>query len=481
MSSSLALSGISGYDFSGITEMLIANYSRPLDTMQEKISTLGAKKKAWQDLNTRLSALEGTLADLKKTSTWTGTSATSNNTNILTATGSSSALQGTYNITVNNLAVARTVASSVHNVASADASVTTLTGGTFQMQVGTKTVDIAVEDGASLKDIADSINNSKVGANASVVKVDGGYQLAIVSGKTGVENQFTFPGGTTILEQLGVIDSVTGTLNVVQEAEDAQLTINGISVSSASNTVTTAIDGLTLTLNEESPTTPVRVTVAADYTKTQETVQKFVDQYNSLMTLIEKDLAYNQDTGSKGALYADPAVQAIQSRLRQMVSSSMGFETGTFKLLSDVGISTSKDNFGKSAVLTFNTTEFMEAIEKDADSVANLFGAPAGGVTPIKESTETEKAQGLANLLGEYLDPYLEYGGVLDETEESYTRQITDMEDRMEDFQRKIDAYAERTTLKFAALESQLSALSSQNSYLSSIFSSLSTSTTDKN
>ena len=164
-----------------------------------------------------------------------------------------------------------------------------------------------------------------------------------------------------------------------------------------------------------------------------------------------------------------------------MVSSSMGFTSGTFKLLSDIGISTSKDDFGKSALLTFDTTEFMEAMEKDVDSVANLFGAPAGGVTPISESTETEKAQGLANILGEYLDPYLEYGGVLDETEESYTNQINDMEDRMEDFQRKIDAYAERTTLKFAALESQLSALSSQSSYLSSIFSSLSsTSSTDK-
>lgn len=475
MSSNLALSGISGYDFSGITEMMIANYSRPLNTMQQKLDTLEVKKNAWQNLNTRLSALENTLADLKKTSTWTGTSAISSNTAILTATSNSTTLQGTYNVIVNNLASAQTVASVEQGLETAS-SPTSLSAGIFQITVGDKTVDIEVSDGASLKDIANSINNSGVGVNASVVRVDGGYKLALVSAKTGTENAAAFTDLTgNVLETLGVIDSL-GTMNIVQPAQDANLEINGIEVTSSSNTVTTAIDGLSLTLNEEASGTTVRVTVASDYTKTQETVQEFVDQYNSLMTLLEKDLAYNQDSGSKGALYADPAVKSIQSRLRMMVSSSMGYTESTFKLLADIGISTSGDNFGKSAILSFDATKFTEALKEDAGSVANLFGAAAGGVKPITESTDTEKAQGLANILGEYLDPYLQYGGVLDSTENSYTNQIYDIKDKMEDFQKRIETYRERTTLKFAALESQLSALSSQSAYMSSIFSSLSSS-----
>lgn len=477
MTSSLAMSGISGYDFSGVTSALISNYSKPLTTMANSLSDLQTKKSSWEDLNTRLSALENTLADLKETSTWTGTAATSSNESVLTATSDSSTLKGVYSIRVDQLAKAQTVASTVQDVATASTAVTGLTAGTFQITVGSKTADISVADGASLKDIADSINNSGIGVNASVVKVSGGYQLALVSAKTGTDNAATFADTTgNVLDALG-IKPAAGTLNIVQSAQDAKMTINGIeNITSSSNTVTTAIDGLTLKLNATGTS---NVTVADDYTGAQEAVQAFVDQYNSLMSLIESDLAYDKDSGTKGALYADPTVQSIQSRLRTMLGDTMGNTSSTFNLLADVGIDTSAEDFGKSALLEFDTDKFTEALEEDANSVANLFGASAGGVKPVAETTETEQAQGLANILGEYLDPYLEYGGVLDETEDSFSDQITDMKTRMLDFQVKIDAYTERITNKYSALEVQLSALSSESSYLTSMLSSLSSSSSD--
>ncbi|MGI6450272.1 MAG: flagellar filament capping protein FliD [Desulfitobacteriia bacterium] len=87
------------------------------------------------------------------------------------------------------------------------------------------------------------------------------------------------------------------TLNVSQEAKDAKLIINGITaITSSSNTVTSAIPGLTLTLNKEAPGTNVTVKVAADYSEAQKAVQAFVDQYNSVMAFIQEKLKYDKDT-----------------------------------------------------------------------------------------------------------------------------------------------------------------------------------------
>jgi len=473
MTSSLSLSGISGYDFSGVTTALISRYSAPLTKMQSSLNTLQTKQSAWQDLNTRLSALENTLADLKKASTWTGTSVVSSNTAVLSATSNSSALTGTYSIEVIRMATGQTAVSDVQEVASAS-DPTSIGGGTFNITVGSNDpVEITVAAGASLKDIAAAINEKGIGVNASVVKGDNGYQLALFSAQTGKENAFILTETEgSVLYDLG-LTTAEGTLKNVQEAQDAELKINGlIQVTSSSNTVTTAIDGVTLTLNQDTGTT--KLIVSEDYTSAQKAVQAFVDQYNSLQSLLEKNLAYNKDTGVKGVFLGDPTVQSIQSRLRSILASTMGYPDGTFNILADVGIDTSSDNFGKSARLVFDTAKFTEAMQKDAHSVANLFGAKAGGVTPVTETDDEQQAQGLANILKEYLHPLVKYGGLIDQTKTSFDDQIREVKSRISDFQEKISAYTERITNQYAALEAQLSALNSENAYITSMLNSLS-------
>ncbi len=94
------------------------------------------------------------------------------------------------------------------------------------------------------------------------------------------------------------------------------------------------------------------VKVSADYSEAQKAVQAFVDQYNSVMAFIQDKLKYDKDTKAKGDLFADPTLQGIQSRLRNMVAGSMNNPTGPFKILAEIGITTSSDNFGKSASLS---------------------------------------------------------------------------------------------------------------------------------
>ena len=472
---SMALPGLSGYDFSGIVDMMVNNYSLPLNQMEQKKGILETKKNAWRDINTRLSALENTLDKLRQSTTWSTTSASSSNSEILSVTSAAGTVKGNYNIKVMQLALAQTAVSGIVNVDQPSDS-TGMTGGEFQITVGEKTADITVSDGASLNNIAESINNAKIGVSASVIQVDGGYRLALLSTETGTDNAAAFTDTQgSVLRGLGVLEGEgQGTLNVSQEARNASVEINGISeITSSSNTFTSAIPGLTLNLGKEAPDTTVVVRISENYAEAQKAVQAFVDQYNSVMSFVENKLNYNKDTKIKGDLFGDPILQGIQSRLRGMVAGSMSNPTGPFNILADIGIKTSSDNFGKSASLDFDIAKFSEALADNPDSVANLMGAPSGGVSPVTESTHVQSAQGLANLIKEYIRPMVMYQGTLDKTNTNFDRQLDNLEKQMESFSDRIGAYAERTRLRFSALETQMAALESQNQWLQSQVSAM--------
>lgn len=466
----IALPGLSGYDFSGIVDMMVNNYSLPLGQMEQKKGMLETKKNAWRDINTRLSALENTLDKLRQSTTWSATSATSSNSEILNVTSAPGTTKGSYNVKVIQVALAQTAVSGIVN-ADQSSDPLGITGGKFQIAVGEDTADITVSNGASLDDIAESINNAKIGVSASVIKVDGGYRLALLSAETGEDKAASFTDiQGDVLYNLGVLEGEAEgekTLNVSQIAKNAEVEINGItSITSSSNTITSAIPGLTLNISKEAPDTTVVVKVAENYSDAQKAVQAFVDQYNSAMSFVENKLAYDSDTKIKGDLFGDPILQGIQGRLRGMVAGTMNNPTGPFNILADIGIKTSSDNFGKSAKLEFDTAKFNEALAENPDSVANLLGASSGGVSPLTESTENQSAQGLANIMKEYVRPMVMYQGTLDKTNNNYARQLDNLKDQMESFTDRVAAYAERTRLRFTALETQLAGLSSQSEWL---------------
>lgn len=465
---SVALPGLSGYDFNGIVDVMVNNYSLPLNQMQQKQGLLETKKNAWRDINTRLSALEKTLDKLRQSSTWSTTSASSGNPEILSVTSAPGTVKGNYNVKVLQTALAQTAVSEVIKLNDSSDS-TGISGGKFEITSGGETVGITVSENCSLDDIAEIINNAKTGVKASVVKVEEGYRLALISTDTGTDNAAVFRDVQgNVLKSLGVlIGDGQGTLNTSQEARNARIEINGITeISSATNTITSAISGLTLNLNKEDPNTVVVVKVSENYAEAQKAVQAFVDQYNSVMSFLQEKLKYDDNTKIKGDLFGDPVLQGIQSRLRSMTAGALNNPTGPFNILSDIGITTSADNFGKSAQLEFNTAKFLQALEENADSVANLLGAQSGGTSPVSQSTQAQSAQGLANIMQEYLRPMVMYQGTLDQTKNSYDRQLTDLKKQIEDFSARIEAYTERTRLRFVALETQLAGLNSQNEWL---------------
>ena len=466
-----ALSGLSGYDFSGIVDSLVSVYKLPETRMVTKQTTIQTTKDAWRDVNTRISALEATLTGLSDSTTWTATQATSSNPNLLSATTGINAVQGVYNIKVLNTAQAQTVTSTLQAVSSATVA-TTLTAGTFTITIGGVAKTVSVAAGDSLQTIADSINNAKAGVSATVVQVTGGYQLAITARQTGTTNAASFANDTgTVLTDLGILDG-SNTLNESQVAKDALLTINGIqNITSATNTVTSVISGVTLNINgADNGVSTITLNVTADNSTAQTKIKAFVDQYNSTMDFIGTKLSYDSITKKAGDLLGDQTLQSIQERLRGMVTGTFNNPTGPYLTLSSIGVSTSGQDYGKDATLSFDTSKFATAMAANPQSVANLFGAAAGGVTPSKDTSNT---QGLANILENYLHPMLMYGGSFATQQSGYDTQLTDLKTQIADFETRATAYQAQQKLKFANLETILVGLNSQGSWLTSQINSM--------
>lgn len=580
------LPGLSGYDFSGIVERLVDVYRLPENQMIQQQNKLEKIKKAWLDVNSKLSALDSKLKALKDSNTWAATKAASSNTNLLNVTTGSGAVPGLYNITINQVATAQTVVSRIQNVSSANTA-TNVPTGNFNITVNGTTKTISVTSGDSLSTIASKINNQNAGVSASVVQVDGGFQLAISNLKTGAANAATFSddasgvlwtlgvldgngtikdttktvassiqavgadtdptavgvgsfnvtvGGTTqqidvvageslsslankinssglglsasvvpvyggyqlvitdpqkgtegaatfaelsgnALQTLGILDangkltSASSTGGKTLNAADAQILVNGITnITSTTNSVTTAIPGLTLNLNSADPNSTIAVTVSEDNSIAEKAVQEFVEQYNAVQDFITGKLSYDKDTKVAGDLFGDPMLQGIQSKLRGMMGGMFSNPSGEYNTLKEVGISTSNVNYGKDATLSFNTAKFNEALAKDRQSVANLFGATYGGVTPVNDindnTLDPDLHQGLGNYLQSYLTPLIKFQGVLSQTQDNLSKQIDNVKDRISDFEERVLAYQERMTKKFAALESVLSNISAQGSWM---------------
>lgn len=470
-STNLSLPGLSGYDFSGIVSKLVQVYSMPEQKMLDEQSALQIKKDAWRDVNTRLQSLDSTLTALKDAITWTATTATASSS-VITPTTGTNATPGTYTVDVTNVAAAHTVVSAKQAVASDTTPIPGLaTTETFTINSIMVTVNSSTAgQPPSLQDFANAINLAGVGVTASVVQTDTSptnYQLSLVSKKTGTANAMTFiDGADKVLETLGIFDSVThalasdttnGTGGTSKAAADAALVVNGIHITSSSNSVTGAISGVTLNLSDK--VTGATVTVASDNSVPQKKIQDFVDQYNSTMDFIAQKLSYDKDTKKKGDLFGDAKLQMIQERLRNIVGGLQVNQTSPYHSMSDIGISTSATDYGKSATLSFDTTKFSTAMSTNSQSVANLFGASNGGITP-------STASGMANVMHNFLYPEISYNGGIDQTKNNLDTQITDLTTRITDFEEKVKDYQTRMQIKFANLESVLSGLNSQGSWM---------------
>lgn len=368
----------SGIDVEKIVTQLMALEKRPLNSLQAKASTLTTKISAFAQIKSQLTSLSDAAAKLTSASTWNAKTATSSLSDAVAVTASGAAAATAFSVQVQQLATAQLAAS-----AKVD-STTRFGGGTLEFSIGSRLdpgaprqqVSLTVDAGASLSEVAAQINRSDAGVSATLVNDGAGQQQLLLRSKAtgevhGFELQVT-DNGTPAPGQSGLSALLPPGGLAITDAKNAQATVNGIAITSASNTLADTVPGVSLQLLKKTePGAAAEITVKDDAPSLQTAVEAFVTAYNAANALLASNTRYNAATKSGALLQGDSTAVGLQNALRGILGSTNG-ASGVFKSLSDIGV-----GFGKSAdgSLALDADKLKKALDGNMDGVRALFDA----------------------------------------------------------------------------------------------------------
>jgi len=402
----------SNLDVNSIVTQLMAVERLPVTALDKKEVSFQAQLSAYGNLKGSLASFQNAASALNSVSKFQSRTVTGSDTSVVTATATSIATLGSFAVNVTQLAQTQSIVATGRASASAavgggaDTTINfqfgTVSGGTLTAgqyagatftQDGTQTsgtVTISASNN-SLTGMKDAINKANIGVTASIVG-DGSatpYRLVLQSNSTGANRsmKISVTGDADLSTLLSYDPAGTQNLKQTVAAQDATFTMNGLALTSATNTVSTALQGATLTLVKPGTTT---LTVARDTTAVQSAIAAFVKAYNEVDTTLDTLASFNNTTRTAGPLNGDFAVRGIQAQMRAVLGESLG---GGLPLsnLSQLGITFQRDgslalDTGKlQAALAANATEdfagAFAATGKTSDSLVN-FASSTNATTP---------------------------------------------------------------------------------------------------
>jgi flagellar hook-associated protein 2 len=381
---STILSG-QGIDVSSVVQQIIASQSGELSVWQGQQTTFATQDGLLEGIANNLTNLQTAVAALADpTGALTAQAAVSSDSTVLTAVAQTTAIAGTHQIVVTNLATTGTLYTDpVAGGASASFLSSGQTTGNIQLQVGGAsgtTDNIAITQGSNdtLTTLASYINTQSVannwGLTASVVTDTSGSRLALQSQNSGSAGALAIANPTATNTAL--------TFDAPQGGTNANLTIDGVPFSSATNTVSGAIQGVTLTLLAQSASAldPVQLTVGPDTNQITDAVNNFVSAYNTIISTINTQYVVDP-TGTipPPPLESDLSVRSLQSSLLNDSSYSIGGNGGLVNLAA-LGINQNNDG-----TLTVGSTP-----EPDSQTFAQILAAnPSAVVSFFQNSSGT--------------------------------------------------------------------------------------------
>lgn len=464
------ISGIgSGIDIDSIVGAIVNAQKAPKEAQlarlekatTTKFSALGQLKGALSELQTALKGLNDATLFQKR-------SVTSADTTRLSASATKDAAAGSYQVQVKSLASSSKVASaSVAGAASA-----TFNAGQLTVSVGGAALEVVdIAQGAKLQDVAAAINTKlgSQGIGATVVSDPdtGTARLVLSSDKTGDGKAVTVEasapsaaGATFELDALNISDVVTSLASAgsgagfISEAKNAEIEIDGIALRPASNTVSDAISGVTLSLLKAEVGVTTKVTVAEDKSSVTAGLKKFVENYNKLIATTNQLTAVVQVGEGKapvaGGLVGDSSVRTVLSGLRSELVEYADQEG--VRVLADLGITTQKDG-----TLKVDDTKLNTALSENYDSVASFLTGDTG----------------LMARLDAKVDGYVKSGGVLEQRMSGLQGTLKSVDEQRIELTRRIDQIQSRLYTQYQAMDSLVSQLNQTSERLAQSLASL--------
>lgn len=395
----ITASGIgSNLDINGIVTGLMQVEARPLTALATKEASFQAKLSAYGTIKSALSTFQNALRTLNDPNKFQALKTSSSNSDVATVSTTNAAAAGTYALNISKVAQAqKLVAAGQTSVTAAigTGTATTITfdfgtisggaltpydsvsgtGGTYAGSTfntngkGVKSITIDASNN-SLSGIRDAINAADMGVTATIIN-DGGtspYRLVLSSDDPGKANslKISVSGEAALSNLLAYNPAGTQNLQETVSAQNTELTVNGVFVSKASQTLTDVINGVTLTALETGTT---NITISKDNTAASSAVSGFVKAYNDLNKTLKDLTAYNPETKVAAVLQGDSAVRSIQSQLRSLMGQSLRY-AGAYTTLSQAGLS-----FQLDGTMVLDSSKLQSALNADPNAVAALFAA----------------------------------------------------------------------------------------------------------
>jgi flagellar hook-associated protein 2 len=454
----------SGLEIGTIVDALVSAEKTPKQNQITKSTTANtASLSAVSQLKSALATFQTTLDTLNSTTTpaFLGFAATSSNEAAVKATATNSAVNGTYSIKVVNLATASKVATAAIDTATASA----IPSGELTITQNSIDYKVTIADGSTLQQVRDKINSDLQGKGitANIINDQNGSRLVFSSTTTGLGSDISVKGSGavgTLLDidgtQVMTAGSASSSGAISALASDAKIEIDGLTVTSKSNKIDSAISGLTMELLPASVGTTSTVTVATNTEGLQKSLQSFVDAFNTLVTLsksLTSATLQSDGTYKNAALTGDSMPRALLASIRSEIASATS--TSGLGSLAQLGIMTSQTD-GK---LTLNSTTLNTALndKKLGSQIQTLFTGDTG----------------LLARIGKAIEPYTKSDGVLAQRTTSLNKTSTRLAADQEALDRRIESLTTSLTKKYNAMDLVVAQLKATASSVTSIFEAM--------
>jgi flagellar hook-associated protein 2 len=446
----------SGLDVQGIVQKLVAAEgaapSARLDTAeadaQAKLSALGSLRSA-------LSSFQDALTKVKDLTTFQGRKVVPSSEDFLSATASASAVPASYSVEVEQLAQAQKLQSTPF--ASSSTAVGT---GTLKITVGGQSFNVVIDSTKNtVAGIAAAINSSAAGEKvvATVITGANGAATLTLSARTsGAANALTVSqtGGDGGLAAIQYPKSGGSGLTEIVPAHDAKAKIDGVEVTSATNSITTAVTGVQIDLKQvNDPGDTSTVTVQYDQPGARTLIDSLVKSYNGVVDAVKSVASYDATAQKAGPLFGDLGVNNLVDQLRRVLGAPVSGVDSAVNMLVKIGVT-----FGLDGHLSTDGAKLDAALKTSFKDIGTLFA---------------DKDAGIGARLDTLLDPYLQSGGVFDGRNDSLKASISDIGNQRQRLNDRLSALQTRYLAQFNALDTLLAQMQSTSSFLTQQLSSL--------
>ena len=439
----------SGLDVNDIVTKLLEIERQPIDNLTSKKSFVNAQISAYGSLKSKVADFQSAMANLNSPEKFQVYQATSGSESIFTSSVSNGAVAGNYDIEVVSLAERDKIATQAYTDSN-----TVVGEGTLSISIGAENFDLTIDSSNNtLAGIRDAINDAagNTGVSATIVTGDDGARLVLSSQETGTDNALRISvtdsdGGNTDEAGLSALaynpEGGVEFRAAISSAQNALVRIDGFNVSSSTNTITGAIDGVTINAAAIGSST---LSVTRDDEKILESVEAFATAFNALRSEINKQ--------RDGQLEADSTLLTLERQIFDVLNAGSSIDGSSFSYLIEAGVS-----IDKNGVMGVDSDRITEIMNTDFESFTNLFASENGG---------------FAAKLSTLSNGWLESNGLIDSREDGLKTQVEGIDDqilRMEDRMISVEA---RIRAQFTALDTLVSSLNNTSSFLTQQLASL--------